>query len=362
MDHVPRYFDHLAERLERRPERLARPKLRTLLSHLGFERRSREAMRLLRTTMESRGLDADWKVASSLSLDGCLPVRLVAVVPDSSTHQAPARTTGATRRVARFGGVYRGVRAMTMPAPNGAYRVQATAPPEADRQLPDAARRAIAATVRIEYADGVGAGVIVHQDGLVLTCRHVVSDMGVSARQVRLKLADGARIGGTVFVSHTVLDFALLWLDRTGPFACLPLGDPWRLRHAETLLAIGHPECFTNTVSRGIVSNPCTPLDGVEWIQTDAAIDCGNSGGPLITTAGELVAIARSKWGDLDSGKFALPVDYVVDDIASAVALGRTKCLRADYCLSCGAMDTGPRAKWCRQCGSSMVVHGVTNG
>jgi S1-C subfamily serine protease len=223
------------------------------------------------------------------------------------------------------------------------------------------AERALSATVTVACGDGHGAGVLVHEDGLVVTARHVVRDSSGYARQVEVRLRDGKSATGIVVRGHTPLDFALLWLDRKGPFATLPLGDTARLRAAEPVLAVGHPERFTNTVSGGMICNPRAVLGGVEYIQTDAALDHGNSGGPLLNAAGEVIGINVWEWGTLDSGKFALPVDYFADAVADVVSAGRRRCLSSRCCLSCGHLhlEAAPSTRFCRVCGSRQLASGA---
>jgi S1-C subfamily serine protease len=234
----------------------------------------------------------------------------------------------------------------------------AVAPPAPADSESTIAEAAVQATVRIECGDGIGAGAIVHPDGLVLTARHVVRDQGLTCREVAVRLADGKRLRGIVVRSHWPLDFALLWLDRRGPFAWLPLGDARALRVAEPLLAVGHPSALTNTVSRGVVSNPRSQFWGVECLQTDTAMAEGNSGGPVLNMRGEVVAVSAWQVEDLDSGKFAVPVDWYLDDIAEIAALGRADSVKGCYCLACGHLETRRRPTWCPVCGADALVHG----
>jgi S1-C subfamily serine protease len=229
-------------------------------------------------------------------------------------------------------------------------------PPPGDEST--IAEAAVQATVRIECDDGIGAGAIIHPDGLVLTARHVVRDGGMTCREVAVRLADGKRLRGIVVRSHWPLDFALLWLDRPGPFAWLPVGDATALRVAEPLIAVGHPSALTNTVTRGVVSNPRSHYWGVECLQTDTAMAEGNSGGPVLNLRGEIVAVSAWQVEDVDSGKFAVPVDWYLDDIAEVVSLGRSGSLKARYCLACGHLETKRRLRWCPVCGADAVVHG----
>ena len=219
-----------------------------------------------------------------------------------------------------------------------------------------AAEAGVAATVKVWAPDGHGAGVIVSPDGLAVTARHVVSSAGESLRDVPLSLADGTRLFGTVFLSHPALDFALVWLERPGPFRFLPLGDPHALQRGDGILSVGHPAVFDHTVSMGIVSNPRAEWSGLELIQTDAAADAGNSGGPLVNGQGEVVGINVLQYADIDSAKFALPVDYVAADVGKALDLGRRECLRGQYCLACGNLRVEGWDWWCHNCGSQGLI------
>jgi S1-C subfamily serine protease len=158
-------------------------------------------------------------------------------------------------------------------------------------------------------------------------------------------------LDGTVFRSHRQLDFALLWLMEGGPFPTLGFGDPRALRHAQTILAVGCPSGLSNTVSSGIVSNPAQRVRGIELIQTNADIDKGNSGGPMIAEDG-VVGIAVCGLGTIGAGKFGVPIDYFSADIARAARLGREACLAATFCRRCGSCDPEDPLWYCRNCGA----------
>ena len=230
-------------------------------------------------------------------------------------------------------------------------RVQAQPPDrETIPDLADIAAMAIAATVEIMTESGFGSGFLVHPEGLIVTGRHVVQEDGYSLRTVKVKLADDRVVDGIVFRSHRQLDFALLWLLADGPFPVLPLGNPQNLRHAQTVLAIGAPSGLSKTVTKGIVSNPKQLYNLIECIQTDAAIDHGNSGGPLVSQDGVL-GITLWGLGNVDSAKFIVPIDYLIEDIMDAVRKGRKACLEAAYCPACGYNDDERPVWYCRNCG-----------
>jgi serine protease Do len=165
-----------------------------------------------------------------------------------------------------------------------------------------------------------------------------------------------------VFRSHPRLDYALAWATLEGSIETLALGNPRRLRHADTLLAVGHPSSLRFTVSRGVVSNPAATIHGIDYIQTDTAIDPGNSGGPLIDGRGRAVGV--NVWGfmGLGAGRFALPIDYLIADIRRALAAGRPACLSARYCRLCGFTHFQGEPWFCENCGTqSREYLGITD-
>jgi ribosomal protein L37E len=216
--------------------------------------------------------------------------------------------------------------------------------------LSDLAEKSSRATVEIFTDTAQGSGFIIDPDGLVVTGRHVVDDDGISLRTVKVRLSDGNETAGTVFCSHRQLDFALLWLKSNGPFPYLQIGNPQALRPAQTVLAIGSPSGFSKTVTQGIVSNPNQIYRLVECIQTDTIIDHGNSGGPLIAADG-VVGITLWGWGNVASAHFAVPIDYLTEDINEAIRYGKKGCVQARYCRLCGSAEFVEPARFCQNCG-----------
>ena len=142
-------------------------------------------------------------------------------------------------------------------------------------------------------AQSLGSGVIVTQDGYVVTNNHVV-DSGGSRPQVSVILADKREFTAKVIGTDPQTDLAVLKINATN-LPTIGWGDSSRLRIAEWVLAIGNPfGVFSQTVTLGIVSATSRNVEGLsfeDFIQTDAAINRGNSGGALINSRGELVGI-----------------------------------------------------------------------
>jgi len=154
-----------------------------------------------------------------------------------------------------------------------------------------------------------GSGFIIRQDGYLVTNAHVVEE----AERIQIQLYDGRRFAGRVIGFDNRVDLALVKIDATALPVAL-LGDSNRLRVGEFVLALGHPFGLEQTVSFGIVSRKGAPLDvaapGFDFIQTDAAVNPGNSGGPLVNMAGEIVGVNSMAARNGTIG-FAIPINLV---------------------------------------------------
>jgi serine protease Do len=171
---------------------------------------------------------------------------------------------------------------------------------------------------------GQGSGFIVSADGIILTNAHVVKD----AKEVTVKLTDRREFRAKVLGSDTKTDVAVLKIDAKN-LPTLSVGNTKDLKVGEWVLAIGSPFGFENTVTAGVVSakGRSLPDDGyVPFIQTDVAVNPGNSGGPLINTRGEVVGINSqiySRSGGYQGVSFAIPIDVAIQVKDQIVATGK---------------------------------------
>jgi len=171
---------------------------------------------------------------------------------------------------------------------------------------------------------GQGSGFIVSADGIVLTNAHVVR----GASEVTVKLTDRREFRAKVLGTDTTTDIAVLRIDARG-LPVVSLGDPARARAGDWVLAIGSPFGFENSVSAGIVSAKGRSLPGetyVPFIQTDVAVNPGNSGGPLFNLSGEVIGINSqiySRSGGYQGVSFAIPIDVALRVKDQIVATGK---------------------------------------
>jgi serine protease Do len=166
---------------------------------------------------------------------------------------------------------------------------------------------------RAPPAHGIGSGFIVSSDGYVLTNAHVVDD----ASEVTVKLTDRREFVAKVIGVDKRSDVALIKITATG-LPTVRFGDSSRLKPGQWVVAIGSPFGFENSVTAGVVSATARPLDEnyVPFIQTDAAVNPGNSGGPLFNVDGQVIGINAqiySRTGGYMGMSFAIPIDLALN-------------------------------------------------
>lgn len=157
-----------------------------------------------------------------------------------------------------------------------------------------------------------GSGVIISPQGEILTNYHVIASMGGGDNALEVRTSDGKSFKATVLGKDKELDIALIKIDAAHlPFA--KLGDSDALRIGEWVVAIGNPLGLEHTVTQGIISAKGRKLDpGVgSFLQTDAAINRGNSGGPLLNLRGEVVGINTAINPAGQNIGFAVPISMV---------------------------------------------------
>tara|TARA_B100000767_G_scaffold156369_1_gene147051 strand:+ start:11290 stop:12639 length:1350 start_codon:yes stop_codon:yes gene_type:complete len=168
---------------------------------------------------------------------------------------------------------------------------------------------------------GTGSGVIISSDGYIVTNNHVIE----GASELEITLNNRKKYKATLIGTDKKNDIALLKIEATDPLPYIPFSDSDTIKIGEWVLAVGNPYNLTSTVTAGIVSAKGRDLQGNSatdsFIQTDAAVNPGNSGGALVNTRGELVGIntaISSKTGSYIGYSFAVPSNIakkIIDDI-----------------------------------------------
>ena len=189
---------------------------------------------------------------------------------------------------------------------------------------------------------GSGSGVIIREDGYIVTNNHVIDD----ATKIEVTLNNNQTYQATLVGTDPATDIALLKIDATG-LPMIPFGDSDKLRLGEWVIAIGSPYDLRSTITAGIVSakgrsmpNYTGEFKVESFIQTDAAVNPGNSGGALVNKEGQLVGINTaiySQTGSYSGYSFAVPVNIVKKIAYDLMDFGSVK--RAVLGISMGPID-----------------------
>ena len=175
-------------------------------------------------------------------------------------------------------------------------------------------------------AGALGSGFVIRADGLIVTNRHVIA----GARTIRVRLSDARELPATLVGADAVTDIALLKVS-AGHLPALRLGSSEAVSVGDAVIAIGNPFGLGQSVSAGIISARARTLEEdpyIDFLQTDAAINRGNSGGPLLSVDGTVIgvtsAIFSPSGGSVGLG-FAIPAETVTGVIGQLEAHGRVE-------------------------------------
>jgi S1-C subfamily serine protease len=174
--------------------------------------------------------------------------------------------------------------------------------------------------------EGAGSGVIIAQDGYVLTNHHVIDGAG----QIEISLTDGSEYPAQVIGSDPATDLAVVRMAHNG-FPSATLGDSDKLRVGQLAIAIGNPLGFQSTVSTGVISALGRSLRSPQGrlienvIQTDVSLNPGNSGGPLVDSHGRVIGINSAMIYRAQGISFAIPVNTARWVAGELIARGRVR-------------------------------------
>ena len=177
------------------------------------------------------------------------------------------------------------------------------------------------AVVKLEVGDYVGTGMIIDRTGYVLTCNHLVED----TQSASAILYGGGQYNATVISRDSQKDLAIIKLNATGiDFPSVTLGDAGKLKVGQEIIVVGYSLGLEGetTISKGIVS-AFRNVEGVDYIQTDAAVNPGNSGGPMLDQTGSVVGVFTFKLvGEAVEGvSFAVSINSAKQFISETIAV-----------------------------------------
>jgi len=172
-----------------------------------------------------------------------------------------------------------------------------------------------------------GSGLIVRSDGVIMTSAHVISD----ADAITIRLADRREFRARMLGADPLVDIAVLKIDATDLPVASIAGSPEPLRVGDWVLAIGSPFGFAGSVTAGVISAVRRTLPGrqaMPFIQTDAAVNPGNSGGPLIDIHGQVIGINAQIYSDTGGYQglsFAIPIEYAQRSVEQILTTGEAR-------------------------------------
>jgi serine protease Do len=201
----------------------------------------------------------------------------------------------------------------------------------------------------------LGSGFVVHEDGFIITNAHVVEGV----KRIKVVFSDGREFQAQIVSVDANKDLAVLAIKAGEKLPSIDLGRSSDLMIGETVIAIGNPYGYSNTVTSGVVSAVGRDIQVTEgyWlrglIQTDAPINPGNSGGPLLNVNAELIGVTTAIRAEAQNIGFAIPVDALVDNLSHMLMPEKLRRVRLG--LTMGRMQShGPF--------TGLVVDSVSKG
>ncbi|MCI0414070.1 Do family serine endopeptidase [bacterium] len=171
---------------------------------------------------------------------------------------------------------------------------------------------------------GFGSGVIINPEGYILTSSHVID----SAAKIEVKLSDNRQFIAKLIGQDRETDLALIKVDSENPLPAAPMGDSDRLRPGQLVMAIGNPFVYDHTVTVGVISALNRKLGTTifdNFIQTDAAINFGNSGGPLLNVKGEVIGINTLISSQGTGIGFSIPINMAKEILPQLMEKGKVR-------------------------------------
>ena len=207
------------------------------------------------------------------------------------------------------------------------------------------------AIIQIATPQGTGTGFYLKEHNVIITNDHVVrgnSEVVISGKAF-------AKVMSTVFFNDSKYDLAFVKVPENVELPSMNLGTGHPVNDGDQVIAIGHPYGLNYTATEGIVSKAKRLQNGLNYIQIDAAINPGNSGGPLVNSSGEIVGVNTFIIAGGDNLGFALPVDYLLEDLNEYKPVFGKPAIK---CYSCSYLVTPENidGEYCPNCGAKIEL------
>jgi serine protease Do len=203
------------------------------------------------------------------------------------------------------------------------------------------------AVFKISHSEGSGTGFYLNDKKILVTNYHVVGGF----RQVSVEDQKLNRYLADVIVADQDNDMAFLKVRADFNLPQIEFSPAGQLKSSDQVYVLGYPYGMPYTVTEGIVSAPNQLMDGRYYVQTDAAVNPGNSGGAVVDSTGKLVGITTAKFTEADNMGFAIPVEKLREELSLLEQNPENK--YAIKCSSCGALMT-EQVEYCNNCGNQI--------
>lgn len=203
------------------------------------------------------------------------------------------------------------------------------------------------AVYKINTAYGSGSGFYIKSQNIFVTNYHVIE----GNKEVAIENQTQDRFHARVVYVNPQVDIAFLRTEQYSPESSISLDTVQEIHSRDKVYVLGFPFGMPYTITEGIVSNEQQLLDGKNFIQTDAAVNPGNSGGPVINEHGDLVGITTAKFTDADNVGFAIPAKLVKEELDDWNKKHHEKF--SLKCVSCKSLIE-EKTDYCPECGSTI--------
>jgi serine protease Do len=201
---------------------------------------------------------------------------------------------------------------------------------------------------KIHTAAGSGSGFYVKEKDIVVTNHHVINGY----RQVAVENVLKERVLAKVVLVNPQTDLAFLKLEKSLDASGCIINPGISVNAGDRVFVHGFPFGMPYTITEGIISSPSQLVDGRKLVQTDAAVNPGNSGGPILNTQNELIAITSSKFTNADNMGFGIPLNTFLSDLESLNVISDFNRFYLK-CDSCGTL-IDEKSEYCNNCGNSL--------